>query len=160
MPLSTFITGADRGLGFALSQAFLELGWRVIAGKHLPYWPDLARLAAQYPGQLTLIPLDVSDDRSVRAAAQFTAQGVDCVDLLVNNAGVSSPTMRRSIQEPQDYAEMRRMYEINTLGPLRVVEAFLPLVAKSPMKRLCFVSSEAGSIRRAERTAWYGYCMS
>jgi len=49
---------------------------------------------------------------------------------------------------------------VNALGALRVVEAFLPLVERSEMKRLCFVSSEAGSIERCRRTAWYSYCMS
>ena len=52
------------------------------------------------------------------------------------------------------------MYNVNALGPLRVVEAFLPLTEQSDLKRLCFVSSEAGSINRCERTSWYGYNMS
>ena len=55
---------------------------------------------------------------------------------------------------------IRRAYEVNTLGPVRTVEAFLPLMDGSAMKRLCFVSSEAGSIDRCQRQAWYGYCMS
>jgi NAD(P)-dependent dehydrogenase (short-subunit alcohol dehydrogenase family) len=55
---------------------------------------------------------------------------------------------------------MHRLYDVNALGPLRVVEAFLPLTDRSRFKRLCFVSSEAGSIARAERKAWFGYCMS
>jgi NAD(P)-dependent dehydrogenase (short-subunit alcohol dehydrogenase family) len=159
-PPSTLITGADRGLGFALTQAFLARGWRVLAGQYLPEWPDLSRLAEQYPALLTFLPLDVSDDASVRATAQAAVQTVACIDLLVNNAGVNSPTTRRDIREPQDYPEMQRLYNVNALGALRVVEAFLPLVERSQMKRLCFVSSEAGSIARSERTAWYGYCMS
>jgi NAD(P)-dependent dehydrogenase (short-subunit alcohol dehydrogenase family) len=52
------------------------------------------------------------------------------------------------------------MYNVNALGPLRVVEAFLPLTDRSEFKRLCFVSSEAGSINRCARTGWYGYNMS
>jgi NAD(P)-dependent dehydrogenase (short-subunit alcohol dehydrogenase family) len=68
--------------------------------------------------------------------------------------------MAQPISEPQNYAEMHRLFDVNSLGPLRVVEAFLPLTKGSTLKRLCFVSSEAGSISRAERTAWYSYCMS
>ena len=52
------------------------------------------------------------------------------------------------------------MFDINALGPLRVVEAFLPLMVNSGLRRLCFVSSEAGSIGDATRQSWYGYCMS
>jgi len=55
---------------------------------------------------------------------------------------------------------MHRLYGVNALGALRVVEAFLPLTDRGTMKRLCFVSSEAGSIERCRRTSWFGYCLS
>ncbi|OGO06843.1 MAG: hypothetical protein A2Y73_03290 [Chloroflexi bacterium RBG_13_56_8] len=155
-----FVTGADRGLGRALTARLLQKGWRVFAGQYMPDWPELDALVAQYPDRLTLIPLDVSSVESVRAAAQMVGEAVDRVDLLINNAGVTSPAMRSSIRELQDYADMHRMYDINALGPLRVVEAFLPLTDRSSMKRLCFVSSEAGSINRCERQVGYGYRMS
>lgn len=154
-----FVTGADRGLGLALSARLLDKGWRVLAGQYMPDWPELSALVAQYPG-LTLVPLDVSSDESVRAAARAVMTAVDRVDLIINNAGVNSPTRERSIREPQDYVEMHRLYDVNAIGPLRMVQAFLPLTDPSPMKRLCFVSSEAGSINRCTRTSWYGYCMS
>jgi NAD(P)-dependent dehydrogenase (short-subunit alcohol dehydrogenase family) len=96
----------------------------------------------------------------VWAAAQAASSLVDRLDLLISNAGVNSPTSPRSIRERPDYAEMQRLYDVNALGALRVVEAFLPLIDRSALRRLCFVSSEAGSIGAAERTSWYGYCMS
>jgi NAD(P)-dependent dehydrogenase (short-subunit alcohol dehydrogenase family) len=154
------VTGADRGLGQALCAGLLEKGWHVLAGQYLPEWPELAALAGRYPQTLHLLPLDVASTESAHSAAQTAAQCTDHLDLLINNAGVTSPSTRRPISEPQDYAEMQRLYDVNTLGPLRVVEAFLPLVQKSALKWLCFVSSEAGSIGRAERTSWFGYCMS
>ncbi|MGI6368986.1 MAG: SDR family NAD(P)-dependent oxidoreductase [Anaerolineae bacterium] len=154
------VTGADRGLGQALTAALLARGWRVFAGQYMPEWPQLGELAATYP-LLSLVPLDVSSDESVAAAARSVAQQADRVDLIINCAGVLSPhTDGRSIREEQDYDEMHRMYRVNALGPLRVVEAFLPLVEPSALKRLCFISSEAGSINRAERTSWFGYCSS
>ena len=55
---------------------------------------------------------------------------------------------------------MHRLYDINTLGPLRMVEVMLPLLEKSALKRLCFVSSEAGSVSASTRTSWFGYCSS
>jgi NAD(P)-dependent dehydrogenase (short-subunit alcohol dehydrogenase family) len=155
-----FITGADRGLGFALCAGLLERGWRVFAGQYMPEWPELAELTIQYSERLTLVPLDVSSDESVRAAAQTVGNLVNCVDLLVNNAGVFSDVTTGSIRESQNYAEYHRLYDVNALGSLRVVEAFLPLTDQSKMKRLCFVSSEAGSIGRSRHTSWYNYCMS
>lgn len=155
-----FVTGADRGLGFALCAELLNQGWQVFAGQHMPEWPDLFALAGQYPETLRLIPLEVRSIESAGAAAQAIAGQTDHLDVLINNAGVNSSTTLHTIREPQDYAEMQRMYDVNALGPLRVTEGFLPLLDCGNLKRLCFISSEAGSIARSERTAWFGYCMS
>jgi NAD(P)-dependent dehydrogenase (short-subunit alcohol dehydrogenase family) len=160
MARTAFVTGGDRGLGFALCARLLEQGWQVLAGQYLPEWPELSTLAGKYPQMLHILPLDVSSVESTRAAAQAVAMISDHVDVLINNAGVYSPTSERTIREAPDYTEMHRLYDVNALGPLRVVEAFLPLTDHGHFKRLCFVSSEAGSIARAERKAWFGYCMS
>ena len=156
-----FVTGADRGLGQATTAQLLADGWRVFAGQYMPEWPELGKLAETYPETLTIVPLDVADLESVTAAAETVRAAVGRVDLLINNAGVSSPTnVRLLTEEPQDYDEMHRLINTNSLGPIRVAEAFVPLMGDSDLKRLCFVSSEAGSVGRAQRTSWYGYCMS
>jgi NAD(P)-dependent dehydrogenase (short-subunit alcohol dehydrogenase family) len=160
MSSTVFITGADRGLGYGLCQAFLAKGWKVFAGQYLSDWIDLDNLKGEYPEQLKIVPLDVADEISVQDAARVVAQNVQSLDLLINNAGILSPTYLRSIQEHPDYVDMLGVYNVNTLGALRMVEAFLPLVSRSKMKRLGFVSSEAGSIGASERKSWFGYCMS
>jgi len=157
---NAFVTGADRGLGFALCANLLQRDWHVFAGQYIPDWPDLNALKEQYRERLVVVPLDVRSIASAKAAAEAVSEHTDHLDLLINNAGVASPTSRREIHEPQDYDEMHRLYDVNTLGALRVVEAFLPLVDRGTMKRLCFVSSEAGSIERCQRTSWFGYCAS
>lgn len=154
------ITGADRGLGFALTSSLVEQGWVIFAGQYMPEWTQLATLNNLHPGRLHIIPLDVSNTESVQAAARIVAEQTDHIDLLINNAGVISTTSRRPISEPQDYDEMHRLYDTNTLASLRMIESFLMLLDRSTMRRLCFVSSEAGSIARATRRAWFGYCMS
>jgi NAD(P)-dependent dehydrogenase (short-subunit alcohol dehydrogenase family) len=160
MEQTAFITGADRGLGLALCAGLLERGWHVFAGQYMPAWPELAALAGQHPDRLYPVPLDVSSAKSARAAAEAVGEAVEYLDLLINNAGVLSLITKQTLREPQDYEAMQWMYDINALGPLRMVEAFLPLLDRGSMKRLCFVSSEAGSISRCQREAWYGYCMS
>ncbi len=160
MERTVFVTGGDRGLGFALCSGLLKQGWQVFAGQYLPEWTDLSTLADQYPKALHLIPLDVSSLESAHAAAQTVAMKTDHLDVLINNAGILSSTSERSIHEPQDYSDMQCEYDINALGPMRMVEAFLPLINRGHFKRLCFVSSEAGSISRSERTDFVGYCMS
>jgi NAD(P)-dependent dehydrogenase (short-subunit alcohol dehydrogenase family) len=154
------VTGADRGLGQALTAGLLERGWCVFAGQYLPEWGELAALQARYPAMLHILPLDISSIESARAAAQEAGKYTAAIDLMINNAGVISPSKYRTIREAQDYTEMHRLYDVNALGPLRVVEAFLPLMECGSLKRLCFVSSEAGSIARSYRNAWYSYCMS
>jgi NAD(P)-dependent dehydrogenase (short-subunit alcohol dehydrogenase family) len=160
MDRNALVTGADRGLGYALTEGLLNQGWQVFAGQYLPDWPELARLAGKFPDTLHRISLDVGSMDSVRAAAQAVAAITDHLDLLINNAGVYSPNASRSIRDGQDYREIHRMYDINALGPLRVVEAFLPLMDRGSLKRLCFVSSEAGCIQRSKRKDTYGYTMS
>jgi NAD(P)-dependent dehydrogenase (short-subunit alcohol dehydrogenase family) len=160
MDKNVFVTGADRGLGIGLCAGLLKGGWQVFAGQYLPEWPELAALRNEYPQSLHLVPLDVSSMASVHAAAETVKTQADHLDVLINNAGVNSETVYFTIREPQDYDEMHRMYDVNALGALRVVEAFLPLMDRGNSKRLCFVSSEAGSIGASERTSWFGYCMS
>ncbi len=160
MTRTVFVTGGDRGLGFALCAQLLEEGWQVFAGQYMPEWPDLSTLADKYPSALHIISLDVSSLESTRAAAQAVAARTDHIDVLINNAGIYAPIIERPIRNSQDYAEMQRLYDVNALGPLRITEAFLPLTDGSDFKRLCFVSSEAGSITRAYRTGLFGYCMS
>jgi NAD(P)-dependent dehydrogenase (short-subunit alcohol dehydrogenase family) len=161
MPEVAFVTGADRGLGLALAANLLGRGWTVVAGQYLPDWPELAALGARFPETLHTVRLNVTDAGSCAAAAEAAGRVVGHVDLLVNNAGANSHTLYlRTIRERPDFDDMHRLYDINALGPLRVVEAFLPLVERSALKRLCFVSSEAGSVERSKRTAWFAYCMS
>jgi NAD(P)-dependent dehydrogenase (short-subunit alcohol dehydrogenase family) len=160
MAQTIFVTGADRGLGFALCAELLKQDWQVFAGQYMPEWPDLSLLAVQYSQTLHIVSLDVNSVESAHAAAQAVAKRTDHVDVLINNAGIYSPTAGRRIREAQDYVEMHRLYDVNALGPLRVTEAFLPLMDRGGLKRLCFISSEAGSIARSERKAEFGYCMS
>ena len=160
MERTVLVTGGDRGLGFALCAGLLKGGWHVFAGQYMPEWHELAALMNEHPQTLHLVPLDVSSMESVQAAAETVKTHTDHLDVLINNAGVTSETSNPTIRESQNYDEMHRLYDVNSLGALRVVETFLPLMEWGQAKRLCFVSSEAGSIGRAERTSWFGYCMS
>ena len=158
---TALVTGSDRGLGLALCKGLLERGWQVFAGQYMPEWPELGVLFGQHPQRLTPIGLDVSLLESVQEAARLVGQMAPHLDMVINNAGViSSGTNKLTIGEGQDYAEIHRVFDTNALGPIRVVEAFLPLMTRSEVKRLCFVSSEAGSIGRSQHTSWYGYTMS
>ncbi|MBN1934683.1 MAG: SDR family NAD(P)-dependent oxidoreductase [Anaerolineae bacterium] len=157
MQNTAFVTGADRGLGLALCAELLARGWRVLAGQYMPEWVELGELAAQYPESLHLIPLDVGSTTSVQAAAQTATVLVDQIDLLINNAGIGGGG--GELGKGLDFAAMQWAFSVNALGGIRMVEAFLPLMAEG-MRRLCFVSSEAGCISLAHRQGGFGYGMS
>ena len=99
------VTGADRGLGQALTAGLLQLGWRVLAGQYMPDWPELGALQAQYPDRLHILPLDVSDTASVQTAAQQAACLVDHLDMLISNAGIRGE--QGDIRSGLDYARAR-----------------------------------------------------
>lgn len=147
---SVFITGADRGIGFALCRCFLEKGWLVFAGRFMKDWTELDTLKAEYSGRLSLVNLDVGSQASVNEAAETVGKQLDCLDMLVNCAGI--------FQGGSSEATVNCL-NVNTMGPIRMVEAFLPLMEKGERK-LCFFSSEAGSITLAHRKEGVSYCVS
>lgn len=143
---TVMITGADRGVGFSLCVCFLEGGWKVLAGQYMPEWPQLKELKEKYPLKLEVLPLDVGDTGSVRAAAEKAGMLVSHIDLLVNCAGISR-------------GDERTVFNVNVTGALRTVESFLPLM-QTGMKRLAFFSSECGSIAVSHRNDGFAYPVS
>ncbi len=148
---TVFVTGADRGIGLALCKYFLGGGWKVFAGQYMTHWKELEALKYRYPDRLHLIPLDISSTESISEAAQLVKKKTDTLDMLVNCAGIAG------FEDTPD--QIRHIFRVNTLGTMCTVEYFLPLMERG-MRRLCFVSSEAGSISVAHRTGVYGYGMS
>lgn len=146
------ITGADRGCGLALVRCFMEDGWRVYAGQFMPEWKELERLKQEFGSNLILMPLDVGDDVSVQEAAEFVGTREEKIDMLVNVAGIAGGA--------EDDADVwKQVFQVNVLGPLRMTEAFLPLL-RGGKKRICVYSSEAGSITTQPREDGFAYSMS
>lgn len=143
---TVLITGCDRGVGFCLTEEFLRNGWFVYAGQYMPEWPWLSELRQRWPDTLTILPLDVGSTSSVLCAAEKVPR----LDMLVLCAGVVGS---------EDEAGVRLTYQVNTLGAIRMVEAFLPKMQQG-LKRLAFVSSEAGVISIAHRNGGHGYTVS
>ena len=79
---SVFITGADRGIGFALSRCFLEKGWLVFAGRFMKEWVQLDALKEEYGNSLSMVDLDVGSQESVDEAAETVKKQTDCLDMI------------------------------------------------------------------------------
>jgi NAD(P)-dependent dehydrogenase (short-subunit alcohol dehydrogenase family) len=123
---SVFITGAATGIGEALVVRLQREGWQAFAGCHSSP-PDRARWFGM-PG-VTVVPCDVTDPDQVLAAAKTIQEHTGgTLDLLINNAGYSP---REGVIEAADMTEYRRAFEINFWGPVRVVQAMMPLLRES-----------------------------
>lgn len=157
---NVFISGADRGLGLALSKKFLKEGYTVYAGTYLTQWHELPKLKQEKPETLHIINLDISDEESVKQATMTLGKYTEKLDILINNAGIFSTNKIGNIFEEQDYEDMMKMYNVNALGPLRVTKALLPFILKGDKKMIVNISSEAGSIGDCWRKEEYGYTMS
>lgn len=140
---TVLVTGGNRGLGLEFARQYAADGWQVFAACRAPDGAkELQELAAASAGGIRVIPMNVTDTASVRAAAK--ALSGQSIDLLLNNAGVGGPPGQQLGN--LDYAAWARVLDANTLGPMRVTEAFLDNVAQSRDKRIVTITSAMGSI--------------
>lgn len=117
------ITGAARGIAFELVRQYADNGDRVFALCRAPESADaLNALAAASGGKVTVHKMDVRDDASVRAAAAETGAGP--IDVLFNVAGILGPV--GNDLESSDWDAWQETFNVMTMGPLRVLQAFLP----------------------------------
>lgn len=105
------------------------------------------------------VALDVTSADSISAAKTRILGSRDSIDVLVNNAAIL-PLEGRGELGDLDFEAGKRMLDVNTLGPLRVSEAFLPLIERSERRLIVNISSEAGSVGDCWRKDDYFYCMS
>ena len=135
---NTLITGANKGLGFETARRLIALGHTVYLGARDREKGEAAarRLGARF------VQLDVTDDASVTAAAAWLQQQPGGLDVLINNAGIAG-----EMSAPPDVTAdaMRRVYETNVFGIVRVTHALLPLLRASASPVIVNVASGLGS---------------
>jgi NAD(P)-dependent dehydrogenase (short-subunit alcohol dehydrogenase family) len=158
MNFQILITGANRGLGLALTEKLLADGNYVHAINRRESF-EVLQLQEKYPGSLQLYPGDVSDETSVRQSLHKIAGQVSALDIVLNNAAVHLE-QSRPLLEQVDFSVYLPTYQVNVIGPLMVIKNSLPLLRKGRKKLIVNFSSEAGSIGACERQSEYSYCMS
>ncbi|MFD8595099.1 SDR family NAD(P)-dependent oxidoreductase [Kitasatospora sp. NPDC059646] len=139
------VTGANKGIGYEIAAGLGALGWLVGVGARDEQRRADAVAALRDRGADAFgVPLDVSDDDSVAAAAALLTERHGRLDVLVNNAAVTGGMP----QEPTgvDLAELRAVLETNVLGVIRVTNTFLPLLRRSAAPRIVNMSSAVGSL--------------
>ncbi|MGB0895180.1 MAG: SDR family oxidoreductase [Parashewanella sp.] len=141
MTKRVLITGANRGIGLALVKAYCEHHWQVIACCRDPESAtELTELLETYDS-LDVFALDVTDHSAIMELAS-ELKGVE-LDLLINNAGYYGPK-----GEPfgdTDVDEWRKVFEINTIAPMKMMEAFYDSL-KSVGGLIANMSSAMGSM--------------
>jgi NAD(P)-dependent dehydrogenase (short-subunit alcohol dehydrogenase family) len=116
------VTGASRGLGLALVRALADRGWRLVVDARGA--DELERAVSGLAG-VHAVPGDVSDAAHRRKLVETAG---DRIDLVVNNAGVLGPSPRPRLAD-YPVAELARVFEVNVLAPLALVQAALPRLA-------------------------------
>ncbi len=139
---SVLITGASRGIGLELVRSFAADGWRVHACCRIP---EKAKKLKTIAGDVECHRADVTDGLQIANLARDLSG--EPIDLLINNAGVYGP---RDGSGKVAFDEWGEVFEVNSIGPLRVAQRFLKLVSKSERKQIVNISSRMGSV--AENT--------
>ncbi|BGP36384.1 hypothetical protein JCM10449v2_000285 [Rhodotorula kratochvilovae] len=144
-PTVYFISGASRGIGLGLATIFAKRpDTLVFAGARTPEKADaLNTLAKETQGRVVVVKLDALSDEDHAAAAQLVKEKAGKVDIVIANAGIAEGIAPIAEVAP---SEFRRHHETNVLGPLRLFQAFAPLLAAAPTPQFVGVSSLSGSI--------------
>lgn len=141
---TVLITGTNRGIGLEFVRQYAIAGWRVLACCRDPAKAEvLTRLAAQHSERITIYSLDVANHQQIEQLSQTLSNQV--IDLLINNAGVYPPE-RGDAFGKTDYAAWAYTFEVNTMAPLKMAEAFIQQISKSELKTIITITSKMGSI--------------
>lgn len=140
---TVLVTGANRGIGLEFCRQYVEAGWKVLACCRQPSAAhELQRLAARHSG-LSVHELDVARFDQVDALS-VQLRGAT-IDVLLANAGIYGDHDRHGFGAV-DYRRWQETMNVNTLAPVKLLEAFLPQLQRSERKLMVAITSLMGSM--------------
>ena len=145
------VTGGNRGLGFEACRQLARAGAKIVLASRDAGKGEAAASKLRGEGlDVTAYPLDVTDPASIGRLAAFIEQQFGRLDILVNNAGVfmDSSAADEASALRSDPAVVRQTLESNTLGPMMVAQALIPLMGGNG--RIVNVSSGMGQLSEME----------
>lgn len=147
--MNILITGANRGLGYELTSEGCARGHHVLAGVRSPESDkgQINKLQERYPDQITIVPLNTSEEHSVMNAASQVSLQETHIDVIINSAAIL--VGRDQKIEGLSFDDMKSSFQTNLYGPMMVVKHFLPLLNKGSQQSIINISSEAGSFSNA-----------
>jgi NAD(P)-dependent dehydrogenase (short-subunit alcohol dehydrogenase family) len=152
---SIFITGSNRGLGLEWARQFAQQNWRVYATcRHPEQAEELRQLEANHQN-ITVHWLDITNPGQIQTLSAELAG--ETIDILLNNAGVYLEKFDQDYLGKIDYADWEETFQVNTLGAIRVTEAFADQLARSGKKLVVMITSHMGSIADIKSAGSYAY---
>ncbi|MGY4644946.1 SDR family NAD(P)-dependent oxidoreductase [Cellulomonas sp. URHB0016] len=141
---TALVTGANKGIGYEIAAGLARLGFRVgVGARDTGRREDAVQKLRAEGLDVFGVPLDVTDDASVAAAAaQLEEHGG--LDVLVNNAAITGGVPQEPSKVSAD--EVLRVVDTNVVGVLRVTNAMLPMLRRGRSPRIVNVSSTVGSL--------------
>jgi NAD(P)-dependent dehydrogenase (short-subunit alcohol dehydrogenase family) len=151
------ITGANKGIGFETARQLLQCGCYVYLGSRSLENGQAAvdKLKAEGLTHVEAVVLDVANSESVRAARQAIGRKTDVLDVLINNAGINGGMPQSSLEASID--QFKQVFDTNLYGVVRVTQAFIDLLKKSPQPRIVNVSSSGSSLTLHSDPNWLYY---
>jgi NAD(P)-dependent dehydrogenase (short-subunit alcohol dehydrogenase family) len=144
-PLVALVTGGNRGIGLEVCRQLAGRGYTVVLGsRDVEKGRRAATTIAGNRGRVLAWQLDVTSAGDIERARARADEELGRLDALINNAAALYDTWQRVTDADLD--QVRAAFENNTLGPWRMVGAFLPLLRRSAHPRVVNVSSESGSL--------------
>ncbi|MBT3170965.1 MAG: SDR family oxidoreductase [Rhodospirillaceae bacterium] len=139
------ITGASRGLGFAMAQGFARHGATVILNGRNAEALEASALRLRETGAAVHTSIfDVTNSEAIKAAVGKVEAEVGAIDILVNNAGIQHRQLMSELAE----ADWRRVIDTNLTGPLLVAQAVSPAMVRRKSGKIINICSLANEIGR------------
>ncbi len=148
-----FITGANRGIGLALTRQALHLNYHVVATHRGHHIQELEKLAGAHSERLKIYKMDVTNTSDVEGVLE--KMPIRHIDVLINNAGVL-------LDQAVTFSEitektMMETFRVNVWGPLQMTQKCLPLLLSGTNPRVAHISSSMGSLTENASGKYYAY---
>ena len=140
---TVLITGSNRGLGLEFSRQYAAAGWNVIATCRNPKKAKELQLLAEEYNQVAVEKMDVTSQPEVDFVADTYHD--QPIDVLLNNAGIYG-TLEKQALGTFDFEELKRVFDVNTIGSLRVSAAFIGNVIASDQKKIISLGGGMGTL--------------
>jgi len=153
------VTDASRGLGHGFARHYLAQGDTILGSCRYSTAPGINSLRKEFCGRFIPVEFDVREAEAANAAAERAAGHVDALDLLINNAGTAPREPGTGVTDI-DEEQVSLAFDVNVLGPARVLKAFYPLLSRGENPRVVMISSTAGSMGLTRGGRSIPYCVS